>query len=104
MKLGISYNIFDCEELLEDSIRNIREVADYISIVYQEISNHGNKCSDELLPLIEYLKNEGVVDEVFKYKPNCKGGPDLNEIKKRKIVISGSEGSNCTNHMSMGIN
>ncbi len=69
MKLGISYNIFDGEELLENSIRSIRENVDYISVVYQEISNFGNPCNGNLVSLINKLKTEGLVDEVFKYKP-----------------------------------
>ena len=31
MRLGVSYNLFDGEELLEHSIRCIREKVDYIS-------------------------------------------------------------------------
>ena len=30
MKLGVSYNIFDGEELLENSIKSIRKNVDYI--------------------------------------------------------------------------
>ena len=31
MKLGVSYNVFDGEELLECSIRSVRENVDYVS-------------------------------------------------------------------------
>ena len=44
MKLGLAYNLFDGEELLEYSLRSIRNNVDYISVQYQEISNHGEKC------------------------------------------------------------
>ena len=39
MKIGVSYNLFDGEELLESSIKSIRKNVDYISVVYQTISN-----------------------------------------------------------------
>ena len=42
MKLGVSYNVFDGEELLESSIKSIRDNVDHISVVYQTISNFGN--------------------------------------------------------------
>ena len=34
MKLGVSYNLFDGEELLESSIKSIRDNVDYVSVVY----------------------------------------------------------------------
>ena len=57
MKLGVSYNIFDGEELLENSIKSIRENVDYISVVYQEVSNFGNPCDENLIPLLNDLLN-----------------------------------------------
>jgi hypothetical protein len=43
-KLGIAYNIFDDSiELLEKSILSVRNVADYITVIYQDISNMGNQ-------------------------------------------------------------
>jgi CRP-like cAMP-binding protein len=63
MKLGISYNLFDGEELLEGSIKQIRQHVDYVSVVYQTISNFGNTCSPELIRLLEKLKSEGLIDE-----------------------------------------
>ncbi len=101
MKLGVSYNIFDGEELLENSIKSIRKNVDYISVVYQEVSNFGNPCNDNLIPLIKRLKDEGLVDEIFKYKPQPHRGGHFNEINKRNIGLLLSEGAKCTHHMAM---
>jgi len=101
MKIGISYNLFDGEELLEDSIRSIRPHVDYISVVYQETSNFGNPCSEELVPLLTRLKNEGSVDELYRYKPHPLKGGHHNEITKRNIGLFLSEGQKCTHHMAM---
>ena len=101
MKLGVSYNIFDGEELLENSIRSIRDNVDYISVVYQEISNFGNPCNENLVSLINKLKTEGLVDEIFKYKPQPQRGGHFNEINKRNIGLLLSEGAKCTHHMAM---
>ena len=101
MKLGVSYNIFDGEELLESSIKSVRDSVDFISVVYQIESNFGNPCNERLVPLLEKLKNNGLIDELFMYKPNVKHGGHRNEITKRNIGLSLSEGVGCTHHMSM---
>lgn len=100
-KLGVSYNIFDGEELLEGSIKQIRDQVEYISVVYQTTSNFGNSCSDKLIPLLERLKSEGLVDELFKYSPKVNNGGHFNEITKRNVGLSLSIGEGCTHHMSM---
>ena len=101
MKLGVSYNIFDGEELLEGSIKQIRQHVDYISVVYQVVSNFGNPCNPELVPLLERLKSEGLVDELFEYNPKINKGGHSNEIQKRNIGLALSQGAGCTHHMSM---
>jgi hypothetical protein len=101
MKIGISYNVFDGEELLESSINSIRDNVDYISVVYQTISNFGNPCDKNLVPLLEDLKSRGLVDELFEYRPRVNSGGHMNEITKRNIGLSLSEGAGCTHHMAM---
>ena len=101
MKLGASFNVFDGEELLEGSIKQIRQQVDYISVVYQTVSNFGNPCNPELVPLLERLKSEGLVDELFEYSPKINKGGHSNEIQKRNIGLALSQGAGCTHHMSM---
>lgn len=101
MKLGVSYNVFDGEELLGDSILSIRESVDYISVIYQEISNFGDKCSPELLELLEKLKSDGFIDEIIKYIPNISMGGHYNELAKRNLGLSKSRENGCTHHLSM---
>ena len=101
MKIGVSYNLFDGEELLKDSIKSIRDEVDYISVVYQTISNFGNSCDEELVSLLEKLQSETLIDELFEYRPKVNKGGHYNEIRKRNIGISLSLGEGCTHHMSM---
>jgi|TARA_B110000240_G_scaffold196964_1_gene250662 hypothetical protein len=101
MKLGVSYNVFDGEELLESSIKSIRDNVDHISVVYQTISNFGNECGVGLITLLEDLKSRGLIDEVFKYKPLVNKGGHFNEMTKRNLGLSLSEGQKCTHHMAM---
>lgn len=101
MRLGISYNLFDGEELLEGSIKQIRDLVDYVSVVYQTTSNFGNPCNPNLVPLLERLKSEGLIDELFEYSPKVNKGGHSNEIQKRNIGLALSQGAGCTHHMSM---
>jgi len=100
MKLGVSYNIFDGQELLKGSIEQIRPYVDYISVVYQEVSNMGDLCDSNLLGTLEALKSEGLVDELYLYNPQ-ETGPHINEITKRNIGLDLSRLNGCTHHMSM---
>ncbi len=63
MKLGISYNVFDAEELLEPSILAIRDEVAHISVIYQEVSNGNNPCSEGLVALVLDLRKRGLVRE-----------------------------------------
>lgn len=101
MKIGVSYNLFDGEELLESSIKSIRNNVDYISVVYQTTSNFGNPCDEGLVPLLEELKLKGLVDELFEYRPRVNKGGHFNEITKRNIGLYLSQGVDCTHHMAM---
>ena len=101
MKIGVSYNLFDGEELLEGSIKCIRDEVDYISVVYQTVSNFGNECDGGLVSLLEDLTDRGLVDELFEYRPKINKGGHSNEITKRNIGVSLSLGEGCTHHMSM---
>ena len=101
MKVGVSYNLFDGEELLEGSIKSIRESVDYVSVVYQTISNFGDAANDRLVPLLNKLKEEGLIDELFEFRPNVNKGGHFNELNKRNIGIALSQGAGCTHHMSM---
>lgn len=100
-KYGISYNVFDGEELLKDSILQIRDLVEYISVVYQIESYWGNKCSDKLLNLLNELKRDGLIDDMVLYENKPYPLPHHNQINKRNIGIELSRKHFCTHHMSM---
>lgn len=101
MILGASYNLFDGYELLEYSIKSIRNNVDYISVVYQKVSNFNNSCDNSLVPFLLDLKQQNLVDELFEYQPDLSQSPHFNEIKKRNIGLSLSRKNNCYHHISM---
>lgn len=100
MKLGISFNVFDGEELLEGAINQIRSEVDYISVVYQTLSNFGQPSDLGLVPLLNRLKEQGKIDEMVLYTPKDLEGFN-NEVAKRNLGLELSRDNKCTHHMSM---
>jgi hypothetical protein len=101
MKLGVSYNVFDDSiELLETSIKLIRGNVDYISIIYQNVSNYGVPSKISIKPILDDLLKNNLIDEYYLYNPNIGNGTE-NECNKRNIGLSLSIKNICNYHMSM---
>lgn len=100
-KLGISYSVWDGEELLEQSIRQIRPVADYINVVWQRVSWHGNMCNDDLEHTLSRLKAKGLIDELIFFQPDLNLNPTQNEINKRNVGLRAAQKTGCTHFMTM---
>lgn len=101
MKLGVSYNLFDGEELLEKSILSIRSSVDHINVVYQKFSNYNFSASPDIESLLYKLKNEGKIDSITEYVTDFNLSPHQNEINKRNIGLKNSKDNHCTHHMSL---
>ncbi len=101
-RLGVAYNVFDGEELLEASVRSIRSVADYIVVVYQTTSNFREAASEELIPLLEKLKRQGLIDDMYLYCPQFSHSDDhYNERYKRDIGLELVKRAGCDYFLSM---
>ena len=84
--------VFDCEELLEQSIRSVRSVAQHVCVVYQTVSNFGNeyvydaaaaaaaaaaclhqqhqhRCNPGLVRMLLALQSDGLIDSLLEYIP-----------------------------------
>ena len=101
MILGISYNIFDGEELLKFSVKTMRPCVNYISVVYQDLSNLGNPISESIFPLLSELKRDGLIDEIIKYVPNLALKGHGNEVAKRNIGLESCINAGCSHFMTM---
>lgn len=98
---GVSYSVFDGEELLEASIKSIRSQVDYINLVYQDISWYGKKAADTLYDVLERIKASGLVDEIIRYDVDLSLKPRRNEIHKRNMGLSYARNAGCTHFMTM---
>jgi hypothetical protein len=103
MKLGVSYNLFDGEELLEPSARAIRKSAQYINVVYQNVSNRGEKHDKAPEGMLRELKLRGVIDEYVLYTPDLSREPSYNEKKKRVIGFELVKKRGCSHFLGMDV-
>jgi hypothetical protein len=108
MKLGVSYNVFDGEELLEASISYIRDQVDYISAVYQKNSWFGAKSSNTLIETLNNLINKKYIDEILEYRSEIieDGNPlkaHMQQVNKRNVGLELSRKNNCTHHMPIDV-
>lgn len=103
MKLCASYNVFDGEELLEWSIRSVRESVEHINLLYQVRSNSGAEASPGLEDLVHDLKARGLVDEVARYEPALDRKPGWNHRKKRNLGLRLAKKRRCTHFMTMDV-
>lgn len=92
MGLAVSYNVFDGIELLESSIKSIRGSVDYVNIVYQTVSNYGEK--NDFDPRITKMENEGLIDNIIFYEPNLNIKPKQNETIKRNLGLEDIKNKN----------
>jgi len=105
MRLGVAYNLFDGEELLEYSIKSIRDNVDFICVVWQKVSNHGEKCNEGLEEFLNQLVSKGLVDKLYLYEPDIADtngeSASLNETKKRNIGLELCKQNGCNYHMTI---
>ena len=82
MKLIALYSVFDGEELLEGSVRQIRPHVDFVLCSVQTVSYAGEVYEGGADKAYE-LKRQGLVDEVVVYTPQPAERPQMDELRKR---------------------
>lgn len=102
-KWGISYSVFDGEELLEPSIRNLREHVDYINAVYQTENWTGEYKNPDVIKTVQKLKDMGLIDEIIEFKPNTKLLPVKNQTAKRNLGLSRAKKAGCDYFMTIDV-
>lgn len=56
--------------MLEKSIQSLRNVVDYVNVVYQDVSWTGKQGDGDLLGVLQDLKTFGLIDEILKFEPD----------------------------------
>ena len=100
MKLAAIYNIFDGEELLEGSIKQVYDLCAEVIIVWQDKSNYGqlqHTLGMHLLALQERWPNVRLV----RYYPDLSQHPAYNERRKRAMGLDRARELGCTHFLFM---
>lgn len=103
MKLGIAYNAFDGLELLGYAIQSIKKEVDFVSVIRQRTSYHGNKADAVDLEIIEQLLKCGLIDLVIDYEPDLSLSPRENETIIRNLGLDSSIAHGCSHHISADV-
>ena len=106
MKLGVAYNLFDGEELLESSVTSIRSAADYICVVYQKKSYYGQDASKNIENFLNELKNKGLIDEIYLYERDFtqqKNNKKYFEKEKRNIGLRLCKKAGMTHFLNLDV-
>jgi hypothetical protein len=103
VKVGVSYNLFDGEELLPASIKAIRDKVHYINVVYQKISYLGNQASPNIEEKLQGMVKEGLIDELYLYEPILEIPARYNELAKRDIGLILAKHNSCDYFLSMDV-
>jgi len=90
MSFGVIYNVWDGCELLEPSIRSIRNAVDEVVVVYQEKSYYGNYIKEYDINLVlSDLKHEHLIDDkiLVNFDNDCKNSHEAKQMEKLKYQI-----------------
>jgi hypothetical protein len=108
MKIGVGYSAFNGIELLEHSIKQIRNQVDFITVFFQKYDWYGKTViKDEDYQAIIQLKMIGLIDnfdifEIPKFATNFLEAKKLEKEKRNKIK-SKCAFYNCTHHLQMDV-
>jgi hypothetical protein len=102
-KLGVSYNLFTGFELLEYSIKNIRDSVDYICVIYSLTSHHGQPFPYNFLPELKILKEDGLIDDMIEFKPENLYAAKSNESNQRNLGLEMCKKADCKYMMTMDV-
>lgn len=94
------YNVFDSEELLEESIKCIRDFVSSITVIYQKKSHYGESCSEQLEQIVNDLKTKKLIDNLVCYTGKLNQAAE-NELNMNKFGYSTAIKQKCDYHMKM---
>ncbi len=84
---GVSYSVFDGEELLEASIMSIRDCVDYVNVVYQTKSWYGTPANKNLVSMLKDMQKRKIIDELIEYVPQIGISAFVQEKTKRNLGL-----------------
>jgi hypothetical protein len=101
VKLSGSYNVFNGEELLLQSLTHSRQFCDHISIIYQNLSNTGNIANPLLGQVLEEANRRRLFDDIILFEPDLTKEAVTNEAHKRRIGLEAARARGCDHFITL---
>jgi len=95
IKVGAAYNTFYGLELIEESIRSIKNVVDYIVLVHQQIGFSGKEEPSINKSIIKKLIDEKLIDEIVYYNQKEENSKQQSVLEKRNLGLECCKKNNC---------
>jgi len=109
-KFGVTYSAYDGLELLEPSLRSIRDHVDYINVIFQEKSYFGRKASErdrEFLSECSHLYDKRITHQPERfsdsYSEQAINHAKSIETRKREIGFEDAIENGVTHWMTMDV-
>jgi len=106
MRLGVTYNVFNGAELLKPSILTVRLLSHHIVVVYSVKSITGEDAPKWLVPLLNGLKKDGLVDTLIEVvHPLFSDSLKIQREKRMKYELGRKRcmEMGCTHHMGRDV-
>lgn len=103
-KFGISYVLFDGEELFEASLRNVRPFVDYINVIYSPKSYYGFDGNPEIPNMLDTFVKNGLLDDIIVFEHKIIDSSEDRyrlEVEKRNLGLQIARKANVNYFMTM---
>lgn len=95
MKLAACYTVYDGLELLEGAMQSVAACVDEFVIVFQDVSNHGEK-DDTVLKRVEKIADKFYNVTIVHYKTDLSLTDKTNELKKHNEGLRVAKSLGCS--------
>ena len=104
MKLGCIYTIFNGIELLKKSMKQIIDEVDVVVLVFQDVSNRGQKDEYVRFKIAEIVQHHFTKKEmdkihIIQFVPNLGIDTKTNELNKHNLGLKFLKSQDCTHFM-----
>lgn len=101
MQISASYNFFNGDEHLIQSLSRMRDCVDHISIVWQSTSNAGEAIDSEAQKTLNQAYAAQLFDDVIFFDPDLSLERSVNERLKRRIGLDVAINRDATHFLSL---
>jgi hypothetical protein len=103
IRLAAIFNVWDGDELLAGAIKCVYDHVNEVIIVWQDVSNFGEKYMPREVEIIISMQQKGVKGKItlVKFDPRVEIGGQMNERAKRNLGLDIARDKGCTHFIAL---